>query len=251
MTYRPLIIAHKGFSGKYPESTLLCYEKAAELGCDFGEMDIRSSKDGVLMIKHELKMNDLTNYEGAIYDYTFHELRKMDFGSKFDSKFKGQKIATFQEIIDLLKKYPMKMCVETKDVEWEDIPRYEDKIIDIFRRENLFEKAVINIKNLSFLHKLKKKEPRICTVADLPNTKSEKINKKAIFKELILKNPNIVQYKYNLLTKDIINKLHYLGFPVWAWTVNCRKDMEKLINWGIDAILTDHPDLLKDVLLGS
>jgi len=249
MTYRPLIIAHKGFSGKYPESTLLCYEKAAELGCDFGEMDIRSSKDGVLMIKHELQMSDLTNYEGAICDYTFHELRKMDFGSKFGPRFKGQQIATFQEVIDLLKKYPMKMCVETKDVEWKDIPGYEDKIIEIFRREKLFTKVVINIGNFLFLQRIKKKEPRICTVVDLPYTSQGKIDDiKTIVNELLLTSPNIVQYEYRHLTKDIIYELHCFGFPVWAWTVNCKGDMEKLIEWGVDGILTDHPDLLKNLL---
>ena len=249
MTYRPLIIAHKGFSGKYPESTLLCYAKAAELGCDFGEMDIRSSKDGILMIKHELQMSDLANCEGNICDYTFHELRKMDFGSKFSSKFKGQNIATFQEVIDLLKNYSMRMCVEIKDVERKDIPGYEDKIIEIFRREKLFTKAVINIGNFPFLQRIKKKEPRICTAADLPYTSQGKIDDiKTIFNELLLTNPNIIQYEYRHLTREVIYELHCLGFPVWAWTVNCIKDMERLIDWGIDGILTDHPDLLKSLL---
>jgi len=249
MTYRPLIIAHKGFSGKYPESTLLCYGKAAELGCDFGEMDIRSSKDGILMIKHELQMSDLTNFKGDICDYTFNELRRMDFGSKFSSKFKGQQIATFQEVIDLLKNYSMRMCVEIKDVERKDIPGYEDKIIEIFRREKLFTKAVINIGNFPFLQRIKKKEPRICTAADLPYTSQGKIDDiKTIFNELPLTSSNIVQYEHRHLTKDIVYELHCYGFPVWAWTVNRREDMERLIDWGVDGILTDYPDLLKSLL---
>lgn len=253
MTYRPLIIAHKGFSGKYPESTLLCYKKAAEINCDFGEMDIRSSKDGILMIKHELQMNDLTNFEGNICDYTFNELRRMDFGLKFNPRFKGQQIATFKEAIDLLKNYSMRMCVEIKDVEHKDISGYEDKIIEIFCTENLFTKAVINIGNFPFLQRIKKKEPRICTVVDLPFTSRGKIREKiddfkTIVNELLLTSPNIVQYEHRHLTKDIVYELHCYGFPVWAWIVNRREDMERLIDWGVDGILTDYPDLLKSLL---
>jgi glycerophosphoryl diester phosphodiesterase len=127
---RKILIAHRGASAYAPEHTLAAYRLALEQKADFVEQDLQISKDGVLVCLHDLTLERTTNVEdvfpdratqvsgGArtwnISDFTLAELKRLDAGSWFEPKFKGQQIPTFQEAIDLVRGkaglYP-----ETKD----------------------------------------------------------------------------------------------------------------------------------------
>jgi glycerophosphoryl diester phosphodiesterase len=127
-----ILIAHRGASAYAPEHTLAAYRLALEQGADFVEQDLQITKDGVLVCLHDLTLERTTDVEevfperassGAassktwnVSDFTVQELKTLDAGSWFDAKFKGERIPTFQEAIDLVRGkaglYP-----ETKDPE--------------------------------------------------------------------------------------------------------------------------------------
>jgi glycerophosphoryl diester phosphodiesterase len=131
-TSRKILVAHRGASAYAPEHTLAAYRLALEQGADYVEQDLQVSKDGVLVCLHDLTLERTTNVEEVfpqrstagpdkqktwnVSDFTLQELKTLDAGSWFDAKFKGQRIPTFQEAIDLVKGkaglYP-----ETKDPE--------------------------------------------------------------------------------------------------------------------------------------
>ncbi len=131
-TARKILIAHRGASAYAPEHTLAAYRLALEQGADYVEQDLQISKDGVLVCLHDLTLERTTDVEEVfpqrsttgsdkqktwnVSDFTLQELKTLDAGSWFDAKYKGQRIPTFQEAIDVLKGkaglYP-----ETKDPE--------------------------------------------------------------------------------------------------------------------------------------
>ena len=116
---RKILVAHRGASAYAPEHTLAAYRLALEQGADFVEQDLQISKDGILVCLHDLTLQRTTNVEEVypdraapasggtktwhVSDFTLEELKKLDAGSWFDPKFKGERIPTFQEAIDLVR----------------------------------------------------------------------------------------------------------------------------------------------------
>ena len=75
------IYAHRGYSGRYPENTMLAFQKAAETGCDGMELDVQLTKDGTVVVIHDEAVDRTTDGTGLVKDYTFEELRKLDAGT--------------------------------------------------------------------------------------------------------------------------------------------------------------------------
>ncbi len=118
-TPRKILVAHRGASAYAPEHTLAAYRLAIEQGADFVEQDLQISKDGVLVCLHDLTLERTTNVEEVfperaatdqkgrkvwnVSDFTLQELKTLDAGSWFNPKFKGERIPTFQEAIDVVR----------------------------------------------------------------------------------------------------------------------------------------------------
>lgn len=116
---RKILVAHRGASAYAPEHTLAAYRLAIEQGADFVEQDLQISKDGVLVCLHDLTLERTTDVAAIfpdrgrsgrgwrktwdVSDFTLAELKTLDAGSWFDPKFKGERIPTFQEAIDLVR----------------------------------------------------------------------------------------------------------------------------------------------------
>jgi neutral ceramidase len=95
------VIAHRGSSIDRPENTLASYRRAIEVGATATECDVRTTKDGVLVSLHDADVNRTSNGKGLIGDKTLAELKRLDFGSWFDPRFRNEPIPTLQEILEL------------------------------------------------------------------------------------------------------------------------------------------------------
>ena len=116
-----IVNGHRGFPAKYPENTLISFEKAIELGVDAIEYDLHLTRDGKLVVTHDDEVSRCSNGHGVVEEMTFDELRKLDFGSWKSPEFAGEKIPLFSEVLDLVarKKPGLFQLVEVKrpDVE--------------------------------------------------------------------------------------------------------------------------------------
>ncbi len=98
MTY-PRLCAHRGFSTVAPENSMPAFGAAVALGAEEIEFDLWSTKDGVLVSCHDSTLDRVSNGSGKIYDHTYEELLRLDFGVKHGERFKGMQIPTFEEIL--------------------------------------------------------------------------------------------------------------------------------------------------------
>ena len=98
MSY-PRLCAHRGFSAVLPENTLPAFGAAIALGAQEIELDLWSTSDGVLVSSHDATLERVSNGEGKIYEHTYEELLRLDFGAKHGARLAGLKIATFEEIL--------------------------------------------------------------------------------------------------------------------------------------------------------
>jgi glycerophosphoryl diester phosphodiesterase len=98
------VIAHRGAHNGIPENSLAAYQKAIDLGCDFVEIDARTTKDGKFVSVHNSTIDEyVAGKKGKVSDFTLAELRSMDIGSRVGPQWKGTKIPTFEEILKLCK----------------------------------------------------------------------------------------------------------------------------------------------------
>ena len=143
------VAAHRGWCEKYPENTMLAFEKAIEVGVDQIETDLRVTYDGEIVLIHDATVDRTTNGTGKVIEKTLAEIRALDAGIKKGEEFAGEKIPTFVELMELVKDHP----TLTLDLELKEYPtegREElaysvcDKIIEIVESYGFGDRIVLN-----------------------------------------------------------------------------------------------------------
>ncbi len=122
------IIAHKGASGLVPENTMIAFKKALELGVDQIELDVRNTKDEQIIVFHDQELSRIARdtlgqpITGGVHDYTLEEIRQVDVGSWYDSRYSNERIPTLKEVLDFIDGR-VTVLIEIK---YMDHPHYHD-----------------------------------------------------------------------------------------------------------------------------
>lgn len=250
------IIAHKGASGIAPENTMAAFEKALELRVDQIELDVRNTGDEEIVVFHDERLDRIARdtlgnqVTGDVHDYTLAELQQFDIGSWFDSKFANQRIPTLKEVLDLINGQ-CKVLIEIKHM---DHPHYHDfaeKLVEIIKSEQDGESWIIlqsyEEKYLEEVHEL---DSLVQTKALVVGEDSAPLIAFYIETRMHLgraKEDNrlsALNPDWKTLSPRRIFRMHARGYEVYAYPVNEREDMIKMLNAGVDGIITDFPDRL-------
>ena len=137
------IIAHRGFSGNYPENTMLAFEKAIEAGAEGIEMDVHLTKDGVPVIIHDEKVDRTTDGTGFVRDMTLEQLRAIDASYRFKGMYGTNPIPTLREYLDFASKHDFITNIELKTSIYE-YPGIEKKVIDMLREYKIEERIILS-----------------------------------------------------------------------------------------------------------
>ncbi|BBF44130.1 glycerophosphoryl diester phosphodiesterase [Lachnospiraceae bacterium KM106-2] len=153
------IWAHRGCSQRYPENTLLAFEKAAELkGLTGIELDIQLTKDGHLVVIHDERIDRTTEGIGLVKDYTLAELKRLHI---FTGREKSERIPTMEEVLDLLEprlREKLKINIELKN----SVCAYEgmeEKIVDLVHKRGLQDRVIYSTFYAKSLEKIKRLSP--------------------------------------------------------------------------------------------
>ena len=116
MDTKVTLTAHRGWRGKYPENTMLGFREALKLDIDAVEMDAHMTKDYHIVVCHDANLERTTDKTGLIHRLTLDEVREADAGIKFGEEFKGEKVPTFEEFLQLMATRPdIRLMLELKD----------------------------------------------------------------------------------------------------------------------------------------
>ncbi|MBC2582669.1 glycerophosphodiester phosphodiesterase [Clostridium sp. DJ247] len=239
---KSLNIAHRGFSGMYPENTMLAFKKAVEAGCNGIETDLHMTKDGVIVLCHDEKIDRTTNGTGLIADYTYEELCKFDAGIKFGQQFHGEKIPSIDEFLEYVKDKDILINLELKNniIIYKEL---EKKIIDKIYEFQLEEKVILSSFNHYSMVKVKEYDSTIKTgllyTATLYNVHEYAKSTGA---------DALHPFFPAIMDRAIVSNIKENGIIINTYTVNEEKYMKKLISLGINGIITNYPDKLKKVL---
>ena len=154
------VLGHRGIRSRYPENTLLSFEKAIELGVDLIEFDVHKTADGELVVIHDRDIARTSDHEGPVRSYTLAELKSFDFGSHLDEKFRGIAIPTLREVLTLAAPYEdLLLNVEIKDMTHDVV----DDTIAMLGEFGLHERCVIASFDAEIIRYTKKTYPKIRT----------------------------------------------------------------------------------------
>lgn len=229
MEKKVLIFAHRGASILAPENTMKAFQKAIDLKADYIEFDVRETKDGELVIIHDDNVERITGVKGKVKYMNLRELKKLDFGE-------GEKIPTLKELINFAGgKIGFQCEIKVKGI--------AEKIVEQFREANLIDSVIIS----SFIHdellEVKKHAPEI-KLAPLVFG----IKKKKMIREAIKNNYHAIHPFYKFINQKFLNQAHENNIKINTWTVDSKNQIKKLIEMGIDGIITNDVELAKEVL---
>lgn len=227
------IIGHRGAAGLAPENTLPGLEKAIALGLAYAEVDIQMTKDGAVVLMHDKTVDRTTNGKGKVGELSLEEIKKLDAGSKFSSDFKGTKVPTLQEALELIKTSSTTLVIEIKSPEL--YPGIKEKVHEIISKYDAFDNCYIISFDTAFVDKLKATYPKI-RIGHL----YLKPPKKMVDVPFIS-----VHYFSATFFNKRIQQHRQNGTRVWVWTVNNTKKLQSLQSKGIDGITTDYPNLVR------
>jgi len=233
------ILAHRGYSGRYPENTMLAFQKAAEAGCDGIELDVQLTKDDVVVIIHDETIGRVTDGGGMVKDYTYGELKKFNAAKNFPQVTGFQAIPTFDEYCAWAARTNMFTNIEIKTgcYYYEEI---EKKTVDIVRRHGLEDKVLYSSFNHMSLAKIKEIEPEAeCG---------------ALLGDAGIGNAGYYCHSHGFqwyhpgckgLTKELVDNCRKYGVGINVWTVNTMDELERMDEWGCEGVITNYPEVCR------
>lgn len=236
-----LNIAHRGASGHAPENTMAAFERCIELGATAIETDVQMTSDGSLVLIHDESLARTAGSPKLVKDVTLEELRRLDAGSWFDPAFRGERVPTLRELLELVKPYSLLLNLELKNgvVPY---PGLEEAVVEEVRRFGMSDRVILSSFNHYSLVKCKRLAPEVRTGI--------------LYMEGLYE-----PWDYaSRIGAEALHAYHYAVLPEWVaqaaergiayhpFTVNELAEMRRLLAAGVSGIITDYPDRLAELL---
>ncbi len=236
-----LNLGHRGAPEAAPENTIPSFTAALEAGADGVELDVRLSRDGVVVVMHDRTVNKTTSGKGPVSRKTLAELKALDAGSKFSPAYAGTSVPTLEEAIAALPQHAF-INIETKS----SAPAghlLEQKVADLVSGYDLYHRVIVSSFNPFSLALLKQIDSRIPVgLLYLPVLRLDRRCLLNRFK------PEALHPHYSIVNSRYMSRARARGYKVYAWTVNSAAKMMELLDLGVDGIITNRPDLLSKLL---
>ena len=245
---RPLVYAHRGGAALRPENTLAAFEHGLALGADGLEFDVHLSRDGVVVVHHDATLERTTNGTGPLSSLTAAQLAAIDAGHQFSDgpshgfRFRGQGLGV-PTLRDVLDRHAVPLIIELKSPDAE----LARKTIDEIRLARALDRVALGSFYYRVLRAARAYEPAIVTGA------AQEEARWALYRSWVGWPLGRTAYRElqvperagrtTIVTPRFIDYAHRAGLPVKVWTVDTRADIDRLLDWGVDAIISDRPDV--------
>jgi glycerophosphoryl diester phosphodiesterase len=236
-----MVWAHRGSRTLAPENTLESFSLAISQKADGIELDVHLTADGEIVVTHDESVDRVSNGKGLVVSKTLSELKELDFSKGFPS-FSPARIPTLREVYDLIHPTNLTVNVEIKSgmILYEGI---EQKLIKLAREMNMQDRLIYSSFNHYSLLLAREADPSV----KIGLLYSEAIIDPFIYAQHV-KADAIHPFYPTLAAPGIIEGCKKYGVKVHPWTVNDPKAMRRLIDAGVDALITDTPDVALKIL---
>lgn len=240
------LIAHRGASALAPENTLCAFRMAKEKGADWVEFDVMLTQDEVAVVFHDETLDRTTNGTGLISEHTLAQIKALDAGEWFNKSFKKERIPTLEETINLLIALDLNANIEIKPC-GDTVSKTTKTVLDIIKKNWPQHKPTpfLSSFNLQCLELACSEAPTYPRGLLLDEWREDCCMLAAKYKCMS------INLAYRVLTKERIDQMKAAGFLIAAYTVNQKERASHLAQLGVDMIISDHVELLKQMSSNS
>ena len=244
---RPLVYAHRGGAALAPENTLVAFDAGIAAGADGIELDVRLARDGVPVLMHDPTLERTTNADGPVEARTAAELAALDAGCRFarDGAFpfagRGIGVPTLKAVFDRYRS--TELMIELKSAD----PRLARSVVEEIHAARARQRVTVGSFQKGALDAVRALDPAIRTGADMDDVRSgldagpgRGLPGRPVFEAFQVPE---VYAGLRIVTPEFVARAHDAGVAVMVWIVNLEDDMRRLLDWGVDGLITDRPDL--------
>ena len=237
-----LVWAHRGASAYAPENTLEAFQKAADMKADGVELDVQFTKDNEIVVAHDENLERVSNGTGWVKDHTLAQLKALNF-NRTHPEFERASIPTLEEVYECLQTTGLTINVEFKTgIFW--YQGIEDKVLDLTAKLGLEDRVIYSSFNHFTLAKLREMKEDVTTgllysddwIGIAPYAR-DTVHVNALHPAL-----------YHLQDPSYVKTAHEYGLETHVWTVNDEKYIRMCRDMGVEAIITNKPDLCRTIL---
>ncbi|MGQ7959604.1 glycerophosphodiester phosphodiesterase [Pseudomonas sp. SP16.1] len=246
---RPLVIAHRGGKGLWPENTLFAFERAVALGVDMLEMDLHLSQDAELVVIHDDSLERTTNGQGPVAHYSLAELQVLDAGYRwsadggqsFPYRGQGMRIASFREVLEQFPLVPKVVEIKVPDVGMETL------LCEILTDYDQLDRVIVGSFHERSLKRFRQVCPQVATSAGPLSVRLLLALSWLGLDDLLSPGYQSLQIPprhggLTLATPQLLRNAQARGLHVQLWTINEQPAMRRLLEMGAGGLITDYPD---------
>ena len=237
-TGKTLVVGHRGALGHAPENTMASFEKGLDWGADLLELDIHMSRDGELVVMHDGDVSRTTDGHGHIIDMTLAEIKRLDAGRWFDTRFRGQRVPTLVEVLAWARgRIPL--IIEIKG-DTQPATGIEEKLVETLRAHQMLDEVMVTSFHHPSVRRVKELEPALVTGIHYTGRLVDTVG--AARAALA----DSVRPRWSYWTADLVEEVHAANLTANTWYPNYDDErIEHLVRLGLDSICTDYPDRLR------
>ena len=237
---RATVTAHRGDSKHAPENTMAAISLAVENQADIVEIDVRQTKDGVLVLMHDESLLRTTGVDKLVGEVDYDFVTSLDPGSDFSEEYAGEKVPTLDEVLEFGKENDVFYNIELKPEDY--YQGYEEHIVALIEEYEYQDNCVVASSDQDALRKVKMLNPDIKTICIVHVIYGN-------FQDMEFVDGYSV--RHNFVTKDLVSKIHSFDKEIYVWTVNSETKIKKLLLLDVDSIITDIPYKAKEIIYNA
>lgn len=246
---RPLVIAHRGGMGLWPENTLLAFRRASEIGADMLELDVRLTREGEVVVIHDATLERTTDGQGEVAAHDLAALRRLDAGHGWSADggqshpYRGQGILipTLAEVLAAVPHMPKVIEIKVADV------GLEDRVCALIKASGQRDRIVVGSFHDRTLERFRTLCPGVATSAGASAARLLVGLSRVGLAGLLSPNYQLLQIPPRhrgqpVATAELLEDARARGLHVQLWTINEQPAMRRLIDMGAQGLITDYPD---------
>ena len=221
----PNVVAHRGASSLAPENTLSSVRKALEIGAKMIEVDVHTTLDGEIVVMHDADVSRTTNGSGVISEMSYSRIAQLDAGSWFGPEFRGEGVPALDEVLSTVRGRSV-LCIEIKRA-------YPKEVLEKVLKHGLLDDVVIFDFDHQRLRELRSEEADVCTLAlGVDSASLTNIEREGF---------DALGASFSKANEELVERAHEIGMAVFVYTVDDVDRMRRLIEIGVDGIISNKP----------
>lgn len=229
------IVAHRGAAGKAPENTLAAVQQAIEDQADWIEVDVQETADGKVVVIHDSDFMKLAGNKIKVWDATLAQMSDIDVGSWYDPAFSKERVPTLKQVLETARG-KANVVIELKYYGHDE--KLEQRVVDIVEAADMVNETAIMSLKYDAVSKVR---------ALRPEWKTGLLSATAIG-DLSRLDADFLAVAMGMASSGFVRRAHKAGKQVFVWTVNDPVSMSRMMSLGVDGIITDEPEMARNVL---